>query len=211
MIKAVIFDFGNVLFDLNFDVFNANFSALLDEDVSQGFPPSLAKTINEYDAGNISTETFIWRFQHYKQGELDPLSIINCWNSLLDQFPAHRWQFLEELSSTRKLYILSNINELHLNTVYKHISKVHGRVDFETKYFDAVFYSHLIHKIKPHQEVYQFVQEGLELKGEEILFIDDRLENVEGAKKLGWKAFLHNPELDIVDEFDKYLKHGNKL
>ncbi len=57
MIKAIIFDFGNVLYDLNFQLFYANFSALLEEDVSNGFPQKLASTINEYDAGLISTES----------------------------------------------------------------------------------------------------------------------------------------------------------
>jgi putative hydrolase of the HAD superfamily len=84
-------------------------------------------------------------------------------------------------------------------------------VDFETRYFDAVFYSHLIKRIKPNPEIYEFVQEGLELKGEEILFIDDKVENIEGAKRFGWKAFLHNPALDIADEFHKYYEDGNQL
>lgn len=211
MLKAIIFDFGNVLYDLNYEVFNANFSTLLGEDISEGFPKSLSKTIRDYDAGLISTETFIWRFQHFKRGQLDPLSIINCWNSLLDKFPEHRWNFIEKQSKEHKLYLLSNINELHLNTAYKHIAKVHGRADFETRYFDAVFYSHLIHLTKPNPEIYKFVQEGLELKGEEILFIDDRAENIEGALQQGWKAILHNPGLDIAEAFTKYLEYGNQL
>jgi len=205
MLKAIIFDFGNVLYDLNFDLFYANFSALLDEDVSSGLPIPLEKAVNEYDAGLINTETFIWKVQHYKKGNLDPFSIINCWNSLLEGFPDHRWDFLEKLTSKNKLYLLSNINELHLSTCYKHITKVHGQVDFETKYFDAVFYSHLIHKIKPHKEVYEFVQEGLGLKGNEIFFVDDNERNVEGALSQGWNAVKHNPENDIVDVFDEYI------
>ena len=205
MIKAIIFDFGNVLYDLNFDLFYANFSVLLDEDVSNGLPDVLHETVNKYHAGLINTETFIWQIQHYKNGDLDPLSIINCWNSLLDGFPAHRWAFLEKLTSNNKLYLLSNINELHLSTCYKHITKVHGKVDFETKYFDAVFYSHLIHKIKPNKEIYDFVQEGLGLKGEEIFFVDDKKVNVDSAISCGWKAVEHDPENDIADVFSDYI------
>lgn len=205
MINAIIFDFGNVLYDLNFDLFYTNFSALLDEDVSQGLPSVLAKAVEQYDSGEINTETFIWKIQHYKKGNLDPHSIINCWNSLLDQFPSHRWAFLEKLTKNKKLYLLSNINELHLSTCYKHIRKVHGKVDFETKYFDAVFYSHLIHKIKPYKDVYHYVEQGLGLKGEEIFFVDDKQENVDGALECGWKAIKHDPSNDIVDMFEGYI------
>ncbi|GLR18595.1 HAD-IA family hydrolase [Portibacter lacus] len=205
MIKTIIFDFGNVLYDLNLPLFYSNMSTLLQEDVTDGLPEELSRAIVDYDASLINTETFIWKFQHYKNGDLDPLAIINCWNSMLDKFPAHRWDFLEKLNEKYNLYLLSNINELHLSTVYKHITKVHGRIDFETKYFKAVFYSHLIHLTKPNKEIYEYVQDGLHLKGSELLFIDDRKENVEAAKAYGWNAIQHNPEVDIVNVFDVYV------
>ena len=205
MIKSVIFDFGNVLFDLNYDLFYANFSALLDEEVRNGFPEVLVSAMEQYEKGKMNTETFIWNFQHYKNGNIAPLDIINCWNSLLVGLPEHRFGFLATLTSKYKLYLLSNINELHLSTVYKHVGKVCGEIDYETKYFDAVFYSHMIGLSKPGLDIYEYVQDGLGLKGEEILFIDDRLDNVQAAKTCGWNAIQHEPEHDIVDVFDHYI------
>ncbi len=206
MIKAIIFDFGNVLYDLNYDLFLDNFTALLQEEVRDGFPKDLQKAMDDYETGSINTETFIWNFQHHMKGNLQALDIINCWNSLLDQFPPHRWDFLGDLAQKYKLFLLSNINDLHLTTAYRHISKVHGRVDFETKFFNAVFYSHIIGLSKPDPKIYEFVQNGLGLQGSEIVFIDDREENISAARKAGWNAFLHDPANDIVDVFDHYLK-----
>lgn len=205
MIKAVVFDFGNVLYDLNFELFHSNLTTLMEEPLESSYPEFLGDAVKQYDAGDINTETFIWKIQKYKDGNLNPRSIINCWNSLLDGFPAHRWAFLKQVKENYKLFLLSNINELHLEVVYKHIKKIHGKVDFETEYFDAVFYSHLIHMIKPNREIYAFVEDVIGFKGLQILFIDDREENIQAAKAFGWNAELHNPKEDISIKFKEYI------
>ena len=209
MLKAIVFDFGNVLYDLDLELFDQNLTTLLEEDVTEKYPPFLVEVVLAYHAGKISTEYFIWKIQQYKKGKLNPRSIINTWNSMLAQFPAHRWKFLEDLKQDYSLFILSNINEMHLDTAYKHISKVHGKIDFETKYFDGVFYSHLVHAIKPHKEIYSIVENTTGLKGHELLFIDDKSENIVAAQKLGWNAILHDPKNDIVEVFDEYLQRVN--
>ena len=206
MPKAIVFDFGNVLYDLDFKLFFKNLTSLLEEDLSSGYPPFLVDVVHDYESGQIDTETFISKIQDYKKGVLDPESIINCWNSMLKGIPENRWQFLSNLKSQYKLFLLSNINELHLNVVYNHINKIHGKVDFESDYFDAVFYSHLIKMRKPNNDIYLFVEENIGMKGKEILFIDDNAENIESAKKIGWNAIHHNPKYDIVDCFEDYLQ-----
>lgn len=205
MIKAIVFDFGNVLYNLNEKLFKDNLSVLLDENLSEGYPKHLLDASYQYEIGKINTETFIWKIQHYKKGNLNPRSIINCWNSLLDHFPPHRWDFLDKLKDRYKLFLLSNINELHLDTVYKHIHKVHGQIDFETNYFDGVFYSHLLKMRKPDKEIYDFVEQMTGLNGRELLFIDDKMENVEAARLNGWNAIVHDPNNDIAVEFEGYL------
>ncbi|WP_235297542.1 HAD family hydrolase [Portibacter marinus] len=206
MIKAVIFDFGNVLYELDFDLFYKNFSDLLKIDVSPGFPEKLQRSIVAYERGKINTETFIWNFQHYTEGEIDALDVIKAWNSLLKGFPQNRWEFLKQWGQKYKLYLLSNINELHLSKIYQHMKTEHGQIDFETKYFDAVFYSHLIGRSKPDIDIYQYVEEGLGLKGEEIFFVDDRMDNIIAAQERGWSAVCHDPGKDIVDLFKDYIE-----
>lgn len=206
MLKAIVFDFGNVLYDLNLDLFYLNMAALLEIDPREPLPDTLLDAVAQYHKGDINTETFIWRIQKYKNGQINPRSIINCWNSILDQFPPHRWSFLEEIKKDYKLFLLSNINELHLDVVYKQIKNVHGKLDFETDYFEAVFYSHLINMIKPEPEIYRFVERITGLVGEELLFIDDKSENVKGALDAGWNAVQHDPKTDIASKMNEYLK-----
>lgn len=43
---------------------------------------------------------------------------------------------------------------------------------------------------KPEPEIYQFAQEKLDCKPNEIFFIDDRIDFIQGAKDLGWETHL---------------------
>ncbi len=208
MPKAIVFDFGNVLYDLNFNLFYHNISELLNLDLAKGFPLPLIKIIEQYDSGLITTQDFISEINLYKGQFHDPELIVKVWNSLLSGFPPHRWEFLTKLRPQFKIYILSNINELHFKAIQKHIIEEHEILNFEKTYFDDVFYSHLIHMIKPNEDIYSYVQKKIGIKGSDILFIDDKEENILAAKKFGWKARLHDPENDIARIFGEYLKEN---
>jgi putative hydrolase of the HAD superfamily len=54
--------------------------------------------------------------------------------------------------------------------------------------FDHYFASHLIGRIKPDEDAFQYVIEALERSPAEILFLDDNRLNVEAAKRTGMKA-----------------------
>jgi putative hydrolase of the HAD superfamily len=64
--------------------------------------------------------------------------------------------------------------------------------------FDHVTFSYEIGSVKPEPAIYQDAVAGLGLKPGEILFLDDRTENVEGARAAGllaevfstWEEFL---------------------
>lgn len=206
MIKAIVFDLGNVLYDLDFPLFRENLSALIDEKLDEHYEPFMRDLIYDYNQGLVNTETFIWRIQKYKNGSLNPRTIINSFNSLLIGFPAHKWDFLQEVRKKYKVFLLSNINEMHLEVAYKHIKNVHGKLDFETKYFDGVFYSHLVHMVKPMPEIYKLVEDVTHYSGDEILFIDDQKENIEAAIAGGWNAEWHDPTKDVSQEFKGYLE-----
>jgi putative hydrolase of the HAD superfamily len=56
------------------------------------------------------------------------------------------------------------------------------------KYLDGITISADIHMLKPHPEIYITFCQIHALKPEECLLIDDKQENVEGAKACGWHA-----------------------
>lgn len=64
--------------------------------------------------------------------------------------------------------------------------------------------------LKPDSKIYVIAQEKADCEPSEILFVDDKVENLEPAKKMGWQTFLFNydnPE-DSVASIKKYLENN---
>jgi glucose-1-phosphatase len=56
------------------------------------------------------------------------------------------------------------------------------------KAFDQHFVSHLMGRIKPDADAFQFVTETLNCAADEVLFLDDNQLNVEAAQRVGMQA-----------------------
>ncbi|MGH3745350.1 MAG: HAD-IA family hydrolase, partial [Mycobacteriales bacterium] len=56
---------------------------------------------------------------------------------------------------------------------------------------DDLVYSHEVHLAKPDPAIYHLACERLEVEPGEVVFVDDRPENVDAAAGLGMHAFLH--------------------
>lgn len=74
--------------------------------------------------------------------------------------------------------------------------------------YDYVFLSYELGIKKPDIRVFKTVQDRLPFKPSDILFIDDRIDNIESASKIGWNV-LHTTglELDKIKEVcEEFLK-----
>ena len=73
------------------------------------------------------------------------------------------------------------------------------------KLFDGLLISGKEKIVKPNKEIYLLAIKRFNLKAKETVFIDDRIENIIAAKKLGFKTIhLINPEL-IENEIKKFV------
>lgn len=59
--------------------------------------------------------------------------------------------------------------------------------------FHHIFFSSEIHKVKPDEEIYQYVLSELQVNGKDVLFFDDKEENLEGASRLGINTYFFTP------------------
>ena len=73
------------------------------------------------------------------------------------------------------------------------------------KIVDGYVFSYLEHQVKPYESIYLTLLERFKLKKEECLFIDDNLNNVSTAKKLGMQAEVVIPDCyhSIVEVLEK--------
>ena len=201
-ISHIIFDFGNVLYDLNFNLFHQNLTSLFPLDP---IPEAILENLISYEKGLINTENFLWNIQFHTKSKLSPYKLIEIWNSLLVDIPKQRIKMLKALAENYSLSLLSNINDLHISKARAHLKNDHQIEHFEKEFFDACFYSCEIGYRKPEAEIYSFVTEVLNIDGNQILFIDDLVENVEAARKQGWNAIVHDPNKDISECILSYL------
>lgn len=89
--------------------------------------------------------------------------------------------------SKYKIGILTNIYK----GVYSKILEMKILPDIN---WDAHTHSCDIGFVKPEIEIYQIATEKAKTNPEEILFIDDNNNFIEGAKKIGWQTFLFDEE-----------------
>src|SRR5207249_8903447 len=79
---------------------------------------------------------------------------------------------------------LSNTNARHWRQVMEEIPQY---ADIMRR-LDLRFASQEIGYAKPEPQVYLHAQQRMNVRPQEILFFDDRLENVEGARGVGWNS-----------------------
>lgn len=204
MIKNIVFDFGGVLLHLEQEKTFQAFSELLERDFTI-IPESLQDHLNQFEMGNMSNESFLWRFQKLASKNINPRDIIDAWNAMLVNIRPEIFPFLKETKEKYQTYILSNTNAIHIQyVVYKMLERDLNIRDWE-KYFTKVYYSHLLHMRKPNKNIFNRVQELEELTPDETLFIDDNLDNIEAARSCGWNAVLHPQNEPIEKHLNTYI------
>ena len=80
--------------------------------------------------------------------------------------------------------------------------------DFINTNFDVddVIISAEINKIKPNSDFYQFILDKYNLEPNELLFLDDNIENVDGAKKLGINVIKVEKEMSLLNEIERFME-----
>lgn len=213
MIKNIVFDFGGVLLDLHYERTFEALSDLMGVALDrQDIPEELATAFTKYEKGLLQTETFMWNIQKHAAKQItEPHKIIKAWNAMLLGWNADRLPWLLRLKEQYRTFILSNTNELHIQWVRKDLKAKHGLEDFESTYFEHVYYSHDMGMRKPDAVIYEAVLAERNLVAGETLFIDDTYENVLAAQSVGIRAIHHDPSLEIIDQLPKYLLEMNRV
>jgi glucose-1-phosphatase len=205
-IKNIIFDFGNVIFDIDMPSIERELRAA----AGAGFEAGRAKLLKNnvfdlYETGGLTTEEFVDAIRFAVEPPLTEAQVVAAWNSIFRQLPAHRLEMLLRLRQRFNVFLLSNINDLHERWINDYLRREHGITDFETRYFDAVYYSHLVRLRKPGREIFEYVLADADLVPAETLFFDDLPDNVAAAKQLGISAILHPVGTEITAVIGQYL------
>ncbi len=182
-IKSIIFDLGAVLLNIDYQKTIYEFEKIGIEKSSKFYSKEKQNNIfNLLETGKISDEDFVKEIQLLCKDATGE-QVIFSWNALLLDLPKERIELLKKLKQDFHIYILSNTNSIHISEFRKNL----GEIKYQEFYnlFDKVYYSHEIGFRKPNKKSFQLILDDNNLKANEVLFIDDSPQHIEGANKLG--------------------------
>ena len=201
-IKNIIFDLGGVVIDIDFNLTFSAFARLANQSIEE--TKKVMSDLNiwdRYERGSLTDQDFINIIRESLQLMQTDEEIITAWNALLLELPKKRIDLIKQINTKYNTYVLSNTSNIHIVGVNKILEKSTGENDLKN-IFGKIYYSYEINRRKPDLDIYEFVLKDAGLKPEETLFLDDNLDNIGAAKKVGIQTIHVHPPICITH----YLK-----
>ena len=104
---------------------------------------------------------------------------------------------VKEINSDVKIVIATN----HVSFVKEFINS-----HFDVSYLDDLIISAEINRIKPNLDFYEFILDKYNINANELLFLADNIENVNGAKKLGIQTIKVEKNSNLISKVELYIK-----
>jgi len=184
-----IFDLGKVLVDFDYSVAARKVAARsakapADLHAFLGSSPVLV----EYESGRITRQEFFNAVGNAIgfTGGLDEFGgyFADIFSAMPEMIALHA----ELRARGFKTYIFSNTNDLAIE---------HVRANFPFfAHFDGYLFSYEVKALKPQSEIYEAMEQMSGRRGADLIYIDDRAENIAAGAARGWRAILHEtPEM----------------
>ena len=183
-VKNIIFDLGGVILNLDIPATSKALVAL-----ANNMPNNLEglkkdETYLQLEVGDINTLHFCEAVRKYYTNNPSNEAIIAAWNAMILDIPTERLDFLKSIKGRYRTFLFSNTNEIHLEYYNSILKRTYG-IESLDALFEKVYYSHTMRLRKPFRESFEYILKDRNIKAEETLFVDDTLENIEAAAKLG--------------------------
>lgn len=209
--KNIFFDLGGVLFNIDLKGALRNMKALgfpIPEDFLDssktlaGLPKKthpFFQLIHAMDRGEVHREEFLAVMRPQCRPEVTDEEIIEAYCSMIS-VPASRLALMQRLRSKYKVYLLSNIGDIHWDFVLRATRELGYPMD---ECFDHCFCSFELGVSKPDPAIFERVITESGVVPSETLYIDDFDDNIAAGKAAGLLAYKidgntleqHVPEL----------------
>ena len=195
-IKAIIFDMGGVLVDLDIEDCKSKFKQLLGYDgIDSLIDPCHQKGIyGDLEEGTLSAEDFRARVLAESRPGSSPELVDQAMSHILVGIEPYKVELLKNLSKSYRLFMLSNNNPICLP--FSAGMFRNAGIPLE-EIFEKCFLSFEMKALKPSEAFYKSVVEQIGLAPEEMVFIDDSMKNVDGSIQAGLPAVYYEPGSDL--------------
>jgi putative hydrolase of the HAD superfamily len=203
--KNLIFDLGNVLYDIDFKKMNAGFTSLGIKDIETHFTLNQSHPLFlDLEMGFVNEQAFFDGFRALSKLPVSNDQITIAWNSLLVGFRKSSIQWLKENNKTYPTFLYSNTNQIHCDHFIPEFEREVANYPFES-IFQTPYYSHKMGMRKPDPASFIYILEKEGLEAGETLFVDDNEPNILAAASIGMKVLHLKPGMLLENEIQSYL------
>lgn len=197
-IKAIIFDLGGVLVDLDIEDCKSSFKSLLGYyGIDDIIDPCHQRGIyGDLEEGLMTAEDFRSTVLAESRPGSDPALVDEAMWHILTGMSSYKGVLLRKLAEKYDLYLLSNNNPICMPRS-RQIFEENGTPLDEV--FKKCFLSYELKTLKPSEKFYKTVVKEIGLPAEQMVFIDDSMKNVEGAVAAGLPAVHYVPGSDLSE------------
>ena len=191
MIKAIYLDLGKVIIDYDQTIPLESLKKLSDLPLNEIKQILVEKddTMLRFDRGELSRIEFYKTMCRHLRLDVSRDEFEELWNSLFLTDPLVSENLLLNLKSRYRLLMLSNTNEIHFEFIWGKFEIVH--------HIEDRILSFELGCLKPDASIYRKAIDRAGVLPGEILFFDDKLENVEAARKAGIQAIRFESEVQL--------------
>lgn len=202
--KNIIFDYGNVIFEINFKRTQTALSNLGISNIEAFFAHKGHNSLfDDFEVAGISADDFRNGIRTASNNKnLTDAQIDEAWNSLLIGVSKGNHDVLLAVKQKYRTFLLSNNNEIHYDWIIKYLQKEFGINNYD-HLFEKAYFSQLMRLRKPNVNIFEQVLTENNLNPAETLFIDDSPQHLAGAKNAGLPTLLMNVHPEQLGNFLK--------
>jgi FMN phosphatase YigB (HAD superfamily) len=193
VLKAIIFDLGNVVIPFDFKRAYARLEPLCKHPTDE-IRSRLRATglVQRFETGQVEERRFVEEFSAALDFEISYDDFCNLWSCIFLPEPLIPEKMLQSLARRYPLLLLSNTNSIH-------IKMLRAKYPLLGHFRDAVL-SHEVGAAKPSPKIYQEAVRRARCQPHECFFTDDIQLYVEAARELGIQAVQFQSAAQIEDE-----------
>lgn len=208
MLPHLLFDFGGVLIDIDYERTPEAFRRLSRHGHAAHYTQAAqAEVFDLFETGQLSPPEFRQQLRQLYDLEATDEQIDAAWNALLLDVPAERLALIGGLRARgHQTALLSNTNALHIAEINRRLARQYGFRHGIADCLDRVFYSQEVGLRKPGEEIFHHALREMNWQPADVLFIEDSPQHVATARRLGLRVLHLAPPLTLLTALPEALR-----
>ncbi|HEX8329737.1 MAG TPA: HAD family phosphatase [Hymenobacter sp.] len=208
MLPHLLFDFGGVIIDLDYEATPAAMRRLSRAGRNIAFTQAQqSELFDRFETGHLSAAEFRAGLREAYDLDATDAEIDAAWHAILLDVPAERLALIGQLRQQgHQTALLSNTNTLHIAEINRRLATQYGFKHGIADVLDRVFYSQEVGLRKPGEEIFRHALAEMNWQPEDVLFIEDSPQHVATARRLGLRVLHLAPPLTLTSALPEALR-----